>query len=47
MMSAEQNKIVVRNVFKIFGSREKEALATVQQNQSKDQVLPKPAASSA
>ncbi|MBP0945825.1 glycine betaine/L-proline ABC transporter ATP-binding protein [Pseudomonas alliivorans] len=41
MMSAEQNKIVVRNVFKIFGGREKEALAMVQQNQSKDQVLAK------
>ncbi|MBA1230892.1 glycine betaine/L-proline ABC transporter ATP-binding protein [Pseudomonas viridiflava] len=41
MMSAEQNKIVVRNVFKIFGNREKEALAMVQQHQSKDQVLAK------
>ncbi|WP_268949922.1 quaternary amine ABC transporter ATP-binding protein [Pseudomonas syringae] len=40
-MSAEQNKIVVRNVFKIFGNREKEALAMVQQHQSKDQVLAK------
>nr|WP_093465483.1 glycine betaine/L-proline ABC transporter ATP-binding protein [Pseudomonas sp. NFR16] len=39
MMSAEQNKIVVKNVYKIFGSRAKDALAMVRQNHSKDQVL--------
>jgi glycine betaine/proline transport system ATP-binding protein len=39
MMSVEPNKIVVKNVYKIFGGRAKEALAMVQQNQSKDQVL--------
>ena len=38
-MSAEHNKIVVKNVYKIFGNRAKDALAMVQQNQSKDQVL--------
>jgi len=35
------DKIVVKNVYKIFGSRAKEALAMVQQSQSKDQVLSK------
>ncbi|WP_032607093.1 quaternary amine ABC transporter ATP-binding protein, partial [Pseudomonas avellanae] len=39
MSSVEPNKIVVKNVFKIFGSRSKEALALIKQNQSKDQVL--------
>nr|WP_095068425.1 glycine betaine/L-proline ABC transporter ATP-binding protein [Pseudomonas sp. Irchel 3A18] len=39
MMSLEPNKIVVKNVFKIFGSRSKEALAMVKQSKSKDQVL--------
>ena len=32
-------KIVVKNVYKIFGNRAKDALAMVQNNQSKDQVL--------
>jgi glycine betaine/proline transport system ATP-binding protein len=32
-------KIVVKKVYKIFGHRAKEALAMVQQNQSKDHVL--------
>lgn len=32
-------KIVVKNVYKIFGNRAKEALEMVQNNQSKDQVL--------
>jgi glycine betaine/proline transport system ATP-binding protein len=41
MMSVEPNKIVVKNVYKIFGNRAKEALAMVQQNQSKDEVLAK------
>jgi glycine betaine/proline transport system ATP-binding protein len=39
MMRVEPNKIVVRNVYKIFGNRAEEALAMVRQNQSKDQVL--------
>lgn len=39
MSSVEPNKIVVKNVFKIFGNRSKEALALIKQNQSKDQVL--------
>ncbi len=39
MMPVEPNKIVVRNVYKIFGNRAEEALAMVRQNQSKDQVL--------
>ena len=38
---SEPNKIVVRNVFKIFGNRSKEALAMVRQNTSKDEVLAK------
>ena len=33
------SKIEVKNVFKIFGSRSKEALAMIQQDKSKDQVL--------
>ncbi|MBD8119609.1 MULTISPECIES: quaternary amine ABC transporter ATP-binding protein [Pseudomonas] len=32
-------KIVVKNVYKIFGNRAKDALTMVQNNQSKDQVL--------
>lgn len=43
MMSVETSnadgKIVVKNVYKIFGNRAKDALAMVRQNQSKDQVL--------
>ncbi len=38
-MSNEANKIVVKNVYKIFGNRATEALNMVRQNQSKDQVL--------
>jgi glycine betaine/proline transport system ATP-binding protein len=41
MSTPEPNKIVVRNVFKIFGNRAKDALAMVKQNQSKDEVLAK------
>src|SRR5471030_655546 len=37
--ATEMNKIVVKNVFKIFGNRAKDALAMIQQNKSKDQVL--------
>ena len=33
------SKIEVKNVFKIFGSRSKEALALIQQHKTKDQVL--------
>jgi glycine betaine/proline transport system ATP-binding protein len=36
---AAPNKIVVKNVYKIFGNRAKEALSMVQQHKSKDQVL--------
>ena len=36
---AVDGKIVVKNVYKIFGNRAKEALEMVQNNQSKDQVL--------
>ncbi|MDH0746447.1 glycine betaine/L-proline ABC transporter ATP-binding protein [Pseudomonas sp. GD03842] len=39
MMSTEPNKIVVKNVFKIFGNRASEALEMVRQQQTKDQVL--------
>ena len=39
MSGAQMNKIEVRNVFKIFGSREKDALAMIKQGRSKDQVL--------
>ena len=39
MSGAQMNKIEVRNVFKIFGSREKDALAMIKQGKSKDQVL--------
>jgi glycine betaine/proline transport system ATP-binding protein len=38
-MDAQANKIVVRNVYKIFGNRESEALAMVRDNKTKDQVL--------
>ncbi len=33
------NKIEVRNVFKVFGTREKEALALIKAGKSKDEVL--------
>jgi glycine betaine/proline transport system ATP-binding protein len=36
---AVDGKIVVKNVYKIFGNRAKDALTMVQNNQSKDQVL--------
>jgi glycine betaine/proline transport system ATP-binding protein len=36
---ALDGKIVVKNVYKIFGNRAKDALTMVQNNQSKDQVL--------
>lgn len=39
MNSPEMNKIVVKNVFKIFGNRSADALSMIQQNKSKDQVL--------
>lgn len=39
MNSPEMNKIVVKNVFKIFGNRSADALRMIQQNKSKDQVL--------
>lgn len=35
------NKIEVRNVFKVFGHREKEVLALIREGHSKDQVLAK------
>lgn len=38
-MSVEPNKIVVKNVYKIFGARAQDALNMVRANQSKDQVL--------
>ena len=41
MTNPEPNKIVVRNVFKIFGNRPKDALEMVRQNGSKDEVLAK------
>lgn len=47
MTNQEPNKIVVRNVFKIFGNRSVEALEMVRQNNSKDEVTAKPAAWSA
>ncbi len=37
--NTEPNKIVVKNVYKIFGNRSKDALSMVRQNKSKDQVL--------
>ncbi|TDV66122.1 glycine betaine/L-proline ABC transporter ATP-binding protein [Pseudomonas sp. LP_7_YM] len=37
--SNTDGKIVVKNVYKIFGNRASDALAMVRQNQSKDQVL--------
>jgi glycine betaine/proline transport system ATP-binding protein len=39
MSSASPNKIEVRNVFKIFGSREKDALQRIREGQTKEQVL--------
>lgn len=33
------NKIEVRNVFKVFGNRQKDVLALIQQGRNKDQVL--------
>jgi glycine betaine/proline transport system ATP-binding protein len=41
MSEQQPDKIVVRNVFKIFGNRYKDALEMVRQNHSKDQVLEK------
>ena len=41
MSTSEPDKIVVRNVYKIFGNRHKDALAMVRDNQSKDEVLAK------
>ncbi|WP_032628194.1 quaternary amine ABC transporter ATP-binding protein, partial [Pseudomonas syringae] len=41
MSTPEPDKIVVRNVYKIFGNRYKDALAMVRDNQSKDEVLAK------
>ena len=41
MSEQQPDKIVVRNVFKIFGNRYKDALEMVRQNGSKDQVLAK------
>ena len=41
MSNQEPNKIVVRNVFKIFGNRSRDALEMVRQNNSKDEVLAK------
>jgi glycine betaine/proline transport system ATP-binding protein len=41
MSEQQPDKIVVRNVFKIFGNRYKDALELVRQNHSKDQVLEK------
>lgn len=35
------NKIEVRNVFKVFGSREKEVMALIRDGKSKDEVLAK------
>ena len=39
MSGAQMNKIEIRNVFKIFGNRSKDALAMISQGRSKDQVL--------
>lgn len=41
MSTSEPDKIVVRNVYKIFGNRHKDALAMVRDSQSKDEVLAK------
>ena len=41
MSEAVINKIEVRNVFKVFGKREKEALAMIKEGQSKADVLAK------
>jgi glycine betaine/proline transport system ATP-binding protein len=41
MSEQQPDKIAVRNVFKIFGNRYKDALEMVRQNHSKDQVLEK------
>ncbi|HEY0287919.1 MAG TPA: glycine betaine/L-proline ABC transporter ATP-binding protein [Pseudomonas sp.] len=37
--NAAHNKIVVKNVYKIFGNRAKDALSMIRQNKTKDQVL--------
>lgn len=39
MSNAAISKIEVKNVFKIFGNRSKDALALIRQNKTKDQVL--------
>jgi glycine betaine/proline transport system ATP-binding protein len=39
MSAAEMSKIVVKNVFKVFGDRPDDALRLIRENQSKDQVL--------
>ena len=39
MTEATLNKIEVRNVFKVFGNREKEVLAMIRDGKSKDEVL--------
>ena len=39
MNNATVSKIEVKNVFKIFGNRAKDALAMVGQGKTKDQVL--------
>ena len=39
MSNAAVSKIEVKNVFKIFGNRSKEALDLIRQNKTKDQVL--------
>lgn len=41
MSEAVTNKIEVRNVFKVFGKREKEALAMIKEGQSKADVMAK------
>ena len=35
------NKIEVRNVFKVFGNREKDVLALIREGKSKEEVLAK------
>jgi glycine betaine/proline transport system ATP-binding protein len=39
MSAVEMSKIVVKNVFKVFGDRSQDALRMIQDNKSKDQVL--------
>jgi glycine betaine/proline transport system ATP-binding protein len=39
MSAAEMSKIVVKNVFKVFGERPDDALRMIRDNKSKDQVL--------